>query len=104
MDTVVRKTLIQDVRDSNLSSMQLRTLQKALKNIEAQPLQELLRTGKAKKMKAALSDDDKHYYLYRVNLRDRLVFSETKGRRIVHELIDGEEVKKLSYHSSSKMQ
>ena len=83
--TMIDKSIVKLLKTSDISPARAKQIIKALNTIETSRMNIMRVTGKAKKMSI---DSKIPLYMYRVNLKDRIIFSETDDKRIIHKLID----------------
>ena len=90
MTTLFRKGIIEEMKDSNVSSHQVKRIRRALEIIQSMPAEELIRLNNLKKITVKDRDD---ICLYRVDMRQRIVLSIDKKNKIVHSIVDAENIK-----------
>lgn len=87
--TYILKALMSDVRNSNMSPLRIKQISRAIHNIDTIPIDVLCKLGKAKRV---TYQDKDNYFIYRLNNRERLLFSITGDSKIVHDLFDANEI------------
>ena len=82
---MIDKSIVKLIKTSDISPVRAKQIIKALHTIETSSMNIMRVTGKVKKVSV---DSHIPMYMYRVNLKDRIIFSETDDKRIIHKLID----------------
>ena len=82
---IIDKAIVRELKTSDISSIRAKQIIKALHAINTSSMNIMRATGKVKKISV---DSHSPMYMYRVNLKDRIIFSETDDKRIIHKLID----------------
>ena len=91
MATWFRSGISKEVKASNISSFQAKRVRSALEIIRATPSSELIKMDNVKKIKIAGRDN---IYIYRVDLRRRIVLSIDNENKIIHSIVDAGNMKK----------
>ena len=82
---MIDKSIVKLLKTSDISPIRAKQIIKALHTIDTSSMNIMRVTGKVKKISV---DSHVPMYMYRVNLKDRIIFSELDDRRIIHKLID----------------
>lgn len=90
MATWYRSGISKEVKSSNISSFQAKRVRRALEIIQATPSKELIRMDNVKKIKVQGRED---MYLYRVDLRQRIILSIDNEHKIIHSIVDAGNIK-----------
>ncbi len=90
MATWYRSGISKEVKSSNISSFQAKRVRRALEIIQATPSKELVRMDNVKKNKVQGRED---MYLYRVDLRQRIILSIDNEHKIIHSIVDAGNIK-----------
>ena len=90
MATWYRSGISKEVKSSNISSFQAKRVRRALEIIQATPSKELVRMDNVKKIKVQGRED---MYLYRVDLRQRIILSIDNEHKIIHSIVDAGNIK-----------
>jgi len=90
MATWYRSGISKEVKSSNISSFQAKRVRRALEIIQATPPKELIRMDNVKKIKVQGRED---MYLYRVDLRQRIILSIDNEHKIIHSIVDAGNIK-----------
>lgn len=90
MATWFRSRISKEAKASNISSFQAKRVRKALEIIQATPSRELVKMDNVKKIKVEGSDN---IYIYRVDLRQRIVLSVDNENKIIHSIVDAGNLK-----------
>ena len=85
MATWFRSRISKEVKASNISSFQAKRVRRALEIIQATPTSELIKMDNVKKIKM---DGGDNIYIYRVDLRQRVILSIDKENKIIHSIVD----------------
>lgn len=95
MNTVVINSFIKDIKSSRLTSSQLRKLRAAVQDIQDSSLEELRKKDKIYKIGPLQSIESGDCYIYRISLRDRVVFIEKDNKRVILDYVSADEIRKL---------
>lgn len=90
MATWYRSGISKEAKASNISSFQAKRVRRALEIIQATPSRELVKMDNVRKIKVQGRDD---MYLYRVDLRQRIVLSIENENKIIHSIVDAGNMK-----------
>ena len=90
MATWFRSGISKEVKASNISSFQAKRIRSALKIIQDTPPSELIKMDNVKKIKL---DDRDNIYIYRVDLRRRIILSIDNENKIIHSIVDAGDLK-----------
>ena len=82
---MIDKSVVKLLKTSDISPIRAKQIIKALHAIDTSSMNIMRVTGKVKKIAV---NSHIPMYMYRVNLKDRIIFSETDDKRIIHKLID----------------
>ena len=82
---MIDKSIVKLLKTSDISPDRAKQIIKALHTLNTSSVNIMRVTGKVKKISV---DSPVPMYMYRVNLKDRIIFSDTDDRRIIHKLID----------------
>ena len=83
--TYVRKGTAKKIMTSKLSYTQKHRLARAVSDLQTRDLATLIRSGKVKKVN---NREDPNVYVYRMGLNERVVFSPTSGKNVIHDIVD----------------
>lgn len=83
--TYVRKGTAKKIMISKLSYTQKHRLARAVSDLQTRDLATLIRSGKVKKVN---NREDPNVYVYRMGLNERVVFSPTSGKNVIHDIVD----------------
>ena len=90
MATWYRSGISKEVKSSNISSFRAKRVRRALEIIQATPSKELIGMDNVKKIKVQGRED---MYLYRVDLRQRIILSIDNEHKIIHSIVDAGNIK-----------
>ena len=82
---MIEKSIVKQLKTSNISPVRAKQIIKALHTIDTSKISSMQVTGKVKKLS---TDSHIPMYMYRVNLKDRIIFSEMDDKRIIHKIIN----------------
>lgn len=82
---LIDKSIVKQIKTSNISPIRARQISNALRTIDTSNIQTMTVTGKIKKLSV---NSEFPVYMYRVNLKDRIIFSEIDNKRVIHKLIN----------------
>ena len=92
--TFFNKSLTKKIKQSKVSPYKARHLKRAIVEIDTIPVDDLCKTGRAKKLKVAGQDN---LYAYRLSSSDRILFSLIDGKKIVHDIVDTDSMKSQAH-------
>lgn len=93
--TLFNKNVTQKIKKTKVSRYKARKLQQAIIQIDQTPVEVLCKTGRAFKINAGSQKD---LYAYRVGVTDRIIFTASDGKKIVHDIIDTDTIGKAGIH------
>lgn len=90
MHVFFKKGISKSAKKSNISPIQAQRVSKALNAIQSVPSKQLLTLPQVHKIKAPNRND---MYVYRVDMRQRIVFSVENEQIIIHTIVDTNDIK-----------
>lgn len=90
-DTLFEKSVLKKIKSSEVSPNTLKKLKKAVIDIDSKSIETLCKSGKAVKLQIEGQD---HLYAYRVSNTSRIVFSAMHGKKLVHDIVDTDTMKR----------
>lgn len=89
-NTFFEKSVVSEIKNSNMNSIKAKRINRAIVNLDSSSLESLCRAGRVRKMNIK---DKNNLYLYRINNRERIVFSVIDGKKVIHDIIDVDSIK-----------
>lgn len=83
-NVLIDKSIIKQIKTSNISRIKAKQIIKALDTINTSEINSMIASGKIKKVSINAHTP---MYMYRVNLKDRIIFSEIDNKRIIQKII-----------------
>ena len=83
--TYIRKGTAKGIMTSKLSYTQKHRLARAVSDLQTKDLATLIRSGKVRKLNSHM---DPNVYIYRMGLNERVIFSPTSGKNVIHDIVD----------------
>lgn len=83
-NVVIKKGSTKRMRASGTSPWRAKRLSKAIKSLQNFSIEELMQKGVVKKLNVSGRND---VYIYRVGLRERIIFSPVSGKNLIHDIV-----------------
>lgn len=83
-NVLIDKSIIKQIKSAKLSQIKVKQIIEAVDTINTSGINSMIASGKIKKVSI---DSHTPVYMYRVNLKDRIIFSEIDDKRIIQKFI-----------------
>lgn len=84
--TVFNKAVIPKIKSSKMSPSKARKFRRAIATIDATSIENMCKTGKAKKIQVA--GQPGNVYMFRAGNKERIIFSVENEKKFIQDLVD----------------